>query len=671
MLKISAVFIVSFFFICFSVRAQDINRLKSRLGGLNSATSKSNTKDSLVHRNPLEDSITISYRYFDSSKSRKIDSSINDWYTRFPVPATYDYLSNFGQPAHSLIYSIDMKPGFDAGFHSLDIYKYTIAGTRFFQTTRPYSELSYMIGSSAEQMANILHTQTRKNKLNFSFEYRFIGSPGAFKNENTSHNNLRINSFYQSRNKRYGLYFIYLNNKLKASNNGGLQYDSALQNLSLNNPVEAKVRLGNLLSAQPVGSIFNTTINLGTYYRESVLYLRQYYDFGQKDSLVLDSSVVRLFYPRLRLQHSVSYASNINEYHDYSADSTSYITYFKYYGAKNGDTLLFQDKWRNLTNEFSIITFPDKKNAAQFFRVSADLELLNATFSNRTSKTYTNVYASAEYRNRTKNQKWDIEALGQLYLTGSFIGDYNAYISFQRQLSKKLGSLQVGFQNVNKSPSQLAQNITSFPVIPDGSFNNTNTSKLFANLYLPNQSLHLYGNYYAVTNYIYFNDFYTIRQDAALFNYVVAGLEKKFRVARHLNFYEDAAFQKAAGNAPVHLPLLYTRSRFAFEGNFYKNLFLSLGIEGRFYTPYKADGYSPLTGQFYYQNDTTLHNRPDVDVYLNFRIKSFKAFVRLENLNTIDKNGNNIGFIDHNFVAPHYPQNALWLRLGIWWNFVN
>ncbi len=650
--------------------SQDINRLKGRLNGLNSASGKGKG-DSLEHRDPNADSITISYRFFDSTRPRKIDSSISDWYSRFPVPATYDYLSNLGAAAHPLLFTLNMQPGFDAGFHAYDIYRYTLEGTRFFQTTRPYTELAYMIGSKAEQMANIMHTQNRKNNLNFTFEYRFIASPGALKNQNTSHNDFRISTYYQSKNKRYGLYFIYIANKQKASENGGLVYDTSLQDISLNNPAGAPVRLGSSLSPPPQGNVFNATVNIGTYYRESLIYVRHYFDFGQKDSIVHDSTVTRLFYPRLRLQHSISYRSNLYEYRDINLDSTDYINYYHYYGANGKDSLYFRDKWRDLTNEFSLITFPDKRNVAQFLRLSADLQLLDGAFSDGRSQKYTNVYASAEYRNRTRNQKWNVEASGQLYLTGSFIGDYTAYISLQRQLSQKLGSLQVGFQNSNKSPTQLSQGMTSFPVVPNGSFNNTNIARLFGNFYLPELGLHLYGNYYAVTNYLYFDDFFTMQQRSALFNYINAGAEKKFKLSKHLNLYSEAAFQQAAGNAPVHLPLVYTRNRLAFEGNFYKNLFLSLGLEVRYFTPYKADGYTPLNGQFYYQTDSTLSNRPDVNVYVNFRIKSFKAFIRLENLNTIDKYNDNYGFLNHNFSAPHYPQNSLWLRFGIWWNFVN
>ncbi len=359
------------------------------------------------------------------------------------------------------------------------------------------------------------------------------------------------------------------------------------------------------------------------------------------------------------------------EYHDYAVNSDDYIDYFNYYGAASVDSLLFRDEWKDFTNEFSLITFPDKKNVAQFLRLSADFQVLNGSFSNFTSKNYTNIYAAAEYRNRTKNQKWDIEALGQLYLAGAFLGDYNAYISLQRQLTKSAGFLQIGFQNVNKSPTQISQGNTAFPVIPAGNFNNTNTSRLFANLYLPAQGLHLYGNYYAITNYLYFNDFYTVQQQSSLFNFLSVGLEKKIKLTKHINWYPEVAFQQSAGNAPVHLPLVYTRNRLAFEGNFFKNLYLSTGIELKYSAPYKADGYSPLNGQFFYQSDTTISNRPELNVYLNFRIKSFKSFIRLENLNTFDQYGTSTGFLNHNFSAPHYPQNALWLRFGIWWNFVN
>lgn len=656
----------------------DYNRLpqqRSNVGYDNQGRPvKQNTGgDSLIHRNPLEDSITIYYHYFDSTRVRFLDSSVSDFYNRFPVPYYYVDLGNLGTPAHSLFFNPVMKPGFDAGFHAFDIYSYKLENTRFFTTTRPYTELNYILGSKAEQSGNILHTQNRKNNLNLVFEYRFFVSPGQIQNQNVNLSSLRLNTDFQSKNKRYGLNFIYINNRLRSSENGGLRDDSKLDSLSLGDPYEADVRLGDSISLQR--NIFNTGVTIGESYKENTFFLQQRYDFGQKDSVVTDSVTYRLFYPRLRLQHTLRYSDNIYNYHDNRVDSLDYATYFKYAVPANHravDTLVFQDQWKELTNEFSIITYPQKNNLSQFLRLSAAYQNLKGTFDSTDRKTFNNIYASAEYRNRTKNQKWDVDATGTLYLTGDYAGDYSAYISLQRMLSKRLGYLEIGLQDVNRTPSFVNNKLSAFPVITAGSYNKENIARLFANIVMPQQNLRLSGSYYAVTNYVYFDSFYHSNQESTLFNVLNVGLEKKIKLSKLFNWYTEVYLQKATGNAPVNLPLIFTRNRLALEGHFYQNLYLSTGIEIRYYSPYKADNYSPLTGQFFYQNTLTTNNRPDINYYLNFRIKSFKGYLRAENLNTLNFAGKNgIGFTRHNFNTPHYPSQGLWIRVGIWWSFVN
>ena len=120
------------------------------------------TKDSLKHRTGLEDSITINFRYLDSSRYQKFDSSINDFSKKFLIPANYLYLGNTGSATKSLLFSPLLKAGWDAGFHAFDIYRLRPEETRFFSTTRPYTELGYMLGAKQEQLVQVLHTvQTR------------------------------------------------------------------------------------------------------------------------------------------------------------------------------------------------------------------------------------------------------------------------------------------------------------------------------------------------------------------------------------------------------------------------------------------------------------------------------------------------------------------------------
>jgi hypothetical protein len=89
-----------------------------------------------------------------------------------------------------------------------------------------------------------------------------------------------------------------------------------------------------------------------------------------------------------------------------------------------------------------------------------------------------------------------------------------------------------------------------------------------------------------------------------------------------------------------------------------------LGFEAKYNTSYYADDYSPVTGQFVYQTTQKVqYYFPDLSAFVHFRIKSFSAYIRGENLNTF--------FAKNNFAAPLYPYNNFTFRLGIRWWFIN
>jgi hypothetical protein len=617
--------------------------------------------DSLKHRDPSEDSITIYYRVFDSTKIRYMDSSINDFSRRFPLPYYAIHNGNFGNAARSYLFSPLMKTGFDIGFHAYDAYKFKIEDTRIFQTTRPYTELGYMLGSKSEQMIHILHTQNKGSNVNFGFEYRFINAPGYLRNQNASHNNFRFHTYYNSNNRRYTLYLIYQNNRIRSSENGGVVDESQLKELKFSDPYQLNTRLGddNLFSRSP----FNTSIITGNDYKENTILIRQQYDLGQKDSLITDSITYKLFYPRLRLQHTFKYIKSRFLFTDKAADSTSYSNYLFYtLNSKDVKTVEFSDKWREFNNEFALLTFPQKNNVAQFLKLAIALQNLRGEYSD--TQNLNNLYAVAEYRNRSRNQAWDIEASGQLYFGGFNSGDYAAHLRLRRLISKNLGSLELGFSNVSRTPSVIFFGRTSFPLTTASAFNKENHTRLSASYDNSKIGLRLSGEYFIISNYSYFDRFYHAQQEATLFNLLHVTAEKRFKLVKNINWYTEVHLQQATGNPPVNAPLIFTRNRFMYEGNLgFKNLKLATGLEFRYHTPYKADDYSPLNGQFVYQDTTTISNLPEVNLFLHFRIKSFKAFVRLENINAA---GNN-----YNTVSSHYLYSPMWFRIGIFWGFVN
>ena len=495
-----------------------------------------------------------------------------------------------------------------------------------------------------------------------------MNSPGTYRTQNNSHNDFRFTTHYQSPNKRYECFFIYLNNKHASSENGGLADVSQLNVIStgLSNPEQLTTRLGTPAVFTP--DPFNTTVNTGNIYKENTLLYRHQYDLGTKDSIVTDTSVIHLFYPRFRLQHTLQYSTNDYLFFDNNVDTANYETYFNY--LPKSDTVRFQEHWSRLSNEFSIISFPDKKNQSQYGKIGGIIENLKETSNDISSHNYYNLAAIGEYRNLTRNKLWDVIANGKLYLNGLNAGDYQAYISLKRSLSKTLGSLQIGFQNVNRTPSFVYDHTTAFPIVlPKNSFAKENTTHLFAVYDNERAGLKLGGDYYLISNYAYSDSFFTVKQDASLFNVLHLYGEKVIKLSPHWNYYLELHLQQTTGKEPINIPQLITRNRIAYEGNFYTNLFLSTGFEVRYISNYKAPDYSPFTGQFFYQDNYTFNNRPDINFFFHFRIKSFKAFLRAENLNTL--NTKTFAFNHYNYKLQNYPGAGVWMRLGIWWNFIN
>lgn len=630
-------------------------------------------KDSLQHRK--DDTISISFRFLDSSRLQKIDSEVYNFYLRYPLPPTYVDFGNIGTASHDLIFNPFMKPGWDGGWHAFDPYVFTVDQTRFYNTTKPYSELDYLLGSSAEQMINLVHTQNITRNWNAFFQYRLINSPGTFGNQNTNHNNYRFSSWYQSNNKRYQAFLMMLGSKLESAESGGIQNNADLDSNAFANRYTIPTNIGPSQAYNNVNNLFGggAAIPTGTFYTTGTFMLRQQYDIiGLKDSLVTDSVVIPLFYPKFRAEQTISYSTYHQTFVDQVPDTGYYTKNLNFISTP--DTIRLSDLWHNLTNDFSLYSFPDSKNPQQFLKAGISFQTMDGTY-NAGKRSLYNLFVHGEYRNKTRNKKWDVEAFGNFYINGFNAGDYNAYISLKRQISKNLGFLQVGFENVNRTLSMAWTQESSFGFgVPNGFFNKENVVHLFGSIDQPKLGLTLSGNYYLLTNYPYFKNYYIAAQDVSPFNVLIVSADKRLALTRHLIVRVLAVLQKEAGNSPVNIPVFVTHGQIGYEGKLgFRNLVIAFGLEFRYFTPYQADAYSPVVGQFFTQNQTTIAEKlPDINAYINFRIRSFVAYFRTENLNTAQVSpATGFGFTNNNFVAPSYPYAGLKIRLGIYWSFVN
>ncbi len=108
------------------------------------------------------------------------------------------------------------------------------------------------------------------------------------------------------------------------------------------------------------------------------------------------------------------------------------------------DTFIVRESWQEIINDFSIYQFPDAKNLKQFIKLGVMVQNITGEFATQ-KKSFFNTAGHAEYRNKTRNQRWDIEANGKLFFTGLNAGDYQAHISLQRFAGKKIRLCAIGF----------------------------------------------------------------------------------------------------------------------------------------------------------------------------------------------------------------------------------
>lgn len=672
-IKAPVVLFLFIFFIQFSYAQIPLPRggRMPDFGGMSS--SQGSDSIAFEHRDDLKDSITISYIHLNSLVRERLDSSIDDFGKVYSVPSGYVTLGNNGNAAFPVLFTPFLKAGWDAGFHAFDVYKYTLENTRFFKTTRPYTQLSYFLASGKEQVVKVLQTQNIKPNWNVGIEYRLISSPGFFQTQNTSHNNYRFFSNYQGKRKRYAAYFVLLGNKLTSSENGGIQSDSFLLDPNRKRRFAVPVNLGGDVQSQ---NIFSTKVSTGNLYTNFTAFFRQSYDLGKKDSIIInDSTTEYLFYPKLRFQHTVEYQSSSYEFRD-TLNNESFAKsdsafFKKWYDTTliptNGLNFMLKDHWKFVSNDFVIRQFPETKNFGQYIEAGLRLENFSGFFESGKRNFY-NIVLHGEYRNKTRNRKWDALAQGEFYATGLNAADFSVYASLTRTLNKKLGDVQVIFQNINRSPSYIYEGNSSFNLNNNLDTKKENITVLTATA--TNPRFTLMARNISIANYTYFKNFYQTDQFNGLVNLTQFYASTKNKIVGHFNLYSDFIIQQTTGNNPVRVPLFYTRQRLAFEGNFFKNLNLSTGLDVSYNTPYKANNYSPVMGKFFPQDSITIKNLPQVNAFFNFRIKSLTVFIKIENINTVDIS-HGFGFTNNNFAAPLYPTPGLVMRFGIKWGFVN
>lgn len=640
----------------------------------------------------------LTIQKLNSIHNTAADTNIHTYHRRpFVQPWARD-MGNPGSPVNNLFFTPEYRVGPTLGYHVFDNYKFNIDSVNYYNTDRPYSVFSYQTAGRQEHVASILHTQNIKPNWNFAVEYRKLNSPGYYKIQRNNHDNFYLTTNYKSLNQRYKLNAAMVYNLQQHDENGGVVNIDDLDSAAFSN----RKTINTVFQSEQYSATRSSVSNV---LREFTVLIQNSYSWGQTDTTYDETDTAAYTYthtPRFSITHNTRISTEEHRYKDLTPDSTRYTPLFAqsfpnkgsgYYGA-GGDSVFTRQKWFWVDNKILLNGYIGKANKQLQFTAGAGIRYDQFISDPVKKLTADSPYfrigydrrsiASSYIEGQIKKEAatpyaWEYQAATRFMYAGQYAGNFALNASISKQTTHNKTYFTAGFsQQLGSAPYNYTdyQNTYTYNIF---SFATESVTNVYA--MLSNNKLKLQGGAgaYLLSNYIYLGADQLPTQYTVPFTIPQAWVRKVFRLG---NFYLDneLVYQLTDSSLPVNIPSLMGRHQFSFERAMFKNAIKTvLGVEGRYNTAYNPAGYSTIFNRFYNQNHINILNTPELSVFLNFRIKRFRAFIMVDNLqqrfarNTVLYTGvpvANYRNTDKNYTPVFATPNTM-LRFGFNWAMVN
>ena len=653
-------------------------------------TSKSNTNQW------RDDAVKITFQKLNAAKTDIPDTSIHIFHRLPFTQPWYRDLGNLGSPVNNLLFTPESRVGPTLGYHVFDVYRYKADSLCYYNTSRPYSVFNYVLGSKLEQVASIMHTQNIRPNWNFAVEYRKINSPGFFKIERNNHDNAFLTTNYKSLNRNYMLYAGMAYNKEQHDENGGILNGSDLNNAKFGDRKTIDVAYQSAYSA--------TRSSISNVQRDFTFILQHSYIIGKTDTTYNEDSTEFSYKlrPLFSFTHRMEIGTEKHIYKDLTPDSFRYVSFFNQsfvnngsgYYALGGDSVITQQKWFWVDNKLLLNGFIGKEGHQLTF--SAGLgsrydQFMAQPVSNLVRDSLPkNVYVLGYERNSLVSNYlegeikkealnaggWQYGINTRFFLTGQDAGNFALSAAIGKNIKSISGSFVTGIlQQLNTAPYAYTSYENAYTKL-SYSFNKESVTALFAMVESRRLGLSAGIRNYVVNNYIYLNQAELPTQFAATFSVNQLWLQKSIKLGVFL-WDNELVYQAIPDKAPVNIPELMGKSQFSYERAIFKRkLKIAAGLEIRYNSAYHPAGYDAVLNRFYYQQTLYEINIPDGAIFLNFKIKRFRAFIMADNMQQLIFRQNTILYtatpvINLNNVIPVYAAPDLVIRFGFSWPLVN
>ena len=590
-----------------------------------------------------------------------IDTSLHNFHVYDPaLQADFNYrtIGNIGLAAYPVFFQPYKNFGFDLGYNAFDLYRLNRDNIRKYKTPTPFTEFNLMIGPKREQLVNVYHSQTIKNRFSFNFEYNRVAGTGIFRNQRSGNNNFAVNTFYITKKQRYSIGALFVYDNVTAAENGGFS-------------VEQLLYKDTTILDKEIYPI--TLANAQTEIRDRDISINQQLAFGKTITKQLNDTIsITELAPVFKIYHSIGFNTSKLNYLDKSPDSLYYGNFFT---RDVNDTLGTTDSIFNAVSQQQfyntagiILQFVDSHDSSEvkYKNFLVDLNLTHSVISIKNFNKNFNLqnlnFSGTLSNHPTSKSNFIYSGKAALSFISYNAGDLllEAKAGYR---STKAGRVEAVVSQQLYEPSWVHQNF----IIRDFSWNNNfkkvNQFSLGLDYSLPKYHVLLSGRLCNITNLLYFDESQLSQQYTGNTQAWVLSAVKNFRL-KGFGLDNMVRLQFFSGNDLIRMPQSWLRHSAFVEGKLFKGALQSrFGIDMTYSTNYFANGYFPLTGQFFLQNTQSTKFYPVFDVWFSFKIKTFRIFLKMDHVNEgLFKQPNYYNF--YNYAGM---QRAF--RIGLSWRF--
>ncbi len=580
--------------------------------------------------------------YVDTSLTIQNDYKVNylrkDNFGLLPFP-------NAGQTYNILDYGlVKYNPFPEFGFKAKHFAYMEVEDIKYYNVATPFTDLFYRSVLEQGQILDAFITVNTSENLNFAVAYKGLRSIGKYINSISSNGNFRFITSYNTTNKRYILKLHFTAQDFSNEENGGITNTSLFE--SGQDPYTERERLD-------------------VYFRDATSLLkgnRYFFDHTFRLSKDNPNSIV--------LHHQFNYENKSFQYSQPTSSDRFGARYASSINNKTRYNKMYNMLGAAYANEtFGTVEFYlEDYNYNYFYRriiIGEDgLEVPNSindrinTYGARYTYQKDKLKGTILFSNSITNQ-----SLANIDISARYTFDEENILSFRYQNINKLPDLnyrlyQSGYTNYNWYNSFKNEKINSFEF-------EAKTKWLNASL-----------QYTVLDDHLYFAREYTEPEENQIeqlitspeqyngtINYLSLKASKDFRFGK-FGFDNTLLYQNVGQDDNIlNVPDFVTRNTFYYsEYLFKKALFIQTGVTFQYFTEYHANGYNPLTGEFYVQDREKIGGFPLMDFFLNAKVKQFRVFLKAEHFNS--------SFTGYNFYsAPNYPYRDFTVRFGVIWDF--